>query len=153
MEATFEEPEALEDMTIRTASFALRVVRRRMGNAAILYRRTLNKQGLERLTKVALISPIAFSAAASLLRAGVRASGGSTLAEGPFHPLDMDYGARIACYALVASGLRNADRLYNAAEVLRNADGTEAAWWFGLMTSRNGKRALRAMRILTEAVK
>lgn len=140
-------------MTVRNASFALRVVRRRMGDAAILYRRTLNKSGQERLTKIAPISPLAFSAATSMLRAGVRSGGGSKLSEGPFHPLDMDWGARIACFALVASGLRNADRLHRAAEELRHADGSEAAWWFGLMTSRNGKRAIRAMRIMVEAVK
>jgi len=36
---------------------------------------------------------------------------------------------------------------------LRQADGAEAAWWFGLMTRPGGKRATRALRILTEAVR
>ena len=142
-------------MTIRQANFALRVVRRRAGDAGILYRRTLTENQEERLTRIAAISPLAFSAGAGLLRDAVRAmSGRSKLAYGPFHALDADWGARVACYALVAQGLRNATRLHRAAENLRRADGTEAAWWFGLMVNRSsGKRAVRALRILVEAVK
>ena len=142
-------------MTVRKASFALRVVRRRTGDAAILYRRTLTQSGQERLTKIKPISPLAFSAGAGLLRAAVRASEGprTKLSTGPYHPLDPDWGARVACYALVASGLRNANRLHKAAENLRHADGTEAAWWFGNMNRQGGKRAVRALRILVEAVK
>jgi hypothetical protein len=37
--------------------------------------------------------------------------------------------------------------------VVSHADGAEAAWWFGLMARPNGKHALRALRILVEAVK
>ncbi len=142
-------------MRVRQASFALRVVRRRAGDAAILYRRTLNPRQEERLTKIAAISPLAFSAGAGLLRAAVRASNGNTtkLTAGPFHALDPDWGARVACYALVARGLRNASRLHKSAEHLRHADGAESAWWFGLMSQSGGKRAIRALRILTEAVK
>lgn len=142
-------------MTVRKASFALRVVRRRAGDAGILYRRTLIQNGNERLTKIKPISPLAFSAGAGLLRAAVRASEGprAKLTTGPFHALDPDWGARVACYALVASGLRNANRLHKAAENLRQADGTEAAWWLGIMNRQGGKRAIRAMRILVEAVK
>ena len=142
-------------MRVRQASFALRVVRRRAGDAAILYRRTLNPKQEERLTKIAAISPLAFSAGTGLLRAAVRAANGSVakLTSGPFHALDPDWGARVACYALVARGLRNATRLHKSAEHLRHADGPEAAWWFGLMSQSNGKRATRALRILTEAVK
>lgn len=142
-------------MKVRQAAFALRIVRRRTGDAAILYRRTLNPKHEERLTKIAPISPLAFSAAAPLLRAAVRASNGSTakLATGPYHALDPDWGARVACFALVAYGLRNAERLHKAAQNLRLADGNEAAWWFGLMSQSGGKRAVRALRILTEAVK
>jgi len=143
-------------VTIRQANFALRVVRRRSGDAGILYRRTLTESQEERLTRIAAISPLAFSAGAGLLRDAVRSSSGksSRLAYGPFHPLDPDWGARIACYALAAQGLRNASRLHRAAENLRRADGTEAAWWFGLMVNRSsGKRAVRALRILVEAVK
>ena len=58
-----------------------------------------------------------------------------------------------APYTLVAKGLRNATKLHLAAENLRRADGAEAAWWFGLMTNSKGKRAVRALRILVEAVK
>lgn len=142
-------------MRIREASFALRVVRRRKGDAAILYRRSLNQKHKERLTKVASIGPLSFSAGAGLLRAAVRATTGPSarLTTGPFHPLDADWGPRVACYALVGSGLRNADRIHRAAENLRHADPTEAAWWFGLMTRPDGRRARRALRILVEAVR
>jgi len=141
-------------MKVRQASFALRVVRRRSGDAAILYRRSLTREQRERLSKVSSISPLAFSAGAALLRAAVRATAGpaARLATGPFHPLDADWGARVACYALVAAGLRNVERLHRAAANLHHADGTEAAWWFGLMTNTKGKRAVRALRILVEAV-
>jgi hypothetical protein len=141
-------------MKIREASFALRVVRRRGGDAAILYRRTLDAQQRERLTRVTSISPLAFSAGATLLRSAVRATSGAgaKLAVGPFHPLDVDWGARVACYALVASGLRHTEGLHRAADHFLHADGTEAAWWFGLMAGSNGNRAVRALRILVEAV-
>jgi hypothetical protein len=142
-------------MTVREASFALRVVRRRSGDAAILYRRSLTARYEERLTRIAALSPLAFSAGAGLLRESVRAVEGvrAKLTTGPFHGLDADWGARVACYALVAQGLRNANLLHKAAENLRQADGTEAAWWFGLMNRGGGKRAVRALRILVEAVK
>jgi len=142
-------------VTIRDANFALRVVHRRAGYAAILYRRTLTEKQEERLTRIAAISPLAFSAGAPLLRDAVRTAAGrpAKLSTGPFHPLDPDWGARVACYALVAAGLRNAGRLHKAAENLRHADGTEAAWWFGIMNRQAGKRAVRALRILVEAVK
>jgi hypothetical protein len=142
-------------MKVREASFALRVVRRRSGDAAILYRRRLGSNGRERLTKISAISPLAFVSGAGLLRAAVRAMAGpgARLAEGPFHPLDGDWGARVACYGLVAAGLRNPDRLHRAAVNLHHADGAEAAWWLGLMARPTGKRAVRALRILVEAVR
>ena len=142
-------------MNIRQAPFALRVVRRRSGDAAILYRRRLAASGEERLDRVAAVSPLAFASAVPLLRAAVRGNGGAAgeLTYGPFHPLDHDWGARVACYALVARGLRNASRLRRAADNLRHADGTEAAWWFGLLANGGTTRALRALRILVEAVK
>ena len=140
---------------IRQAAFALRVVRRNKGYAGILYRRRLDKKGRERLIKISPVGPLAFSAGTSLLRAAIRANGNpqGKLTTGPFHPLNEDWGARVGCYALIASGLRNAERLHKAAMNLRYADGTEAAWWLGLMTRPGGKRAIRALRILTEAVK
>lgn len=103
-------------MNIRQASFALRVVRRHTGDAAILYRRSLDASHQERLTRIKSISSLAFSSGASLLRAAVRASSGkdTKLTTGPFHPLDADWGARVSCYALVGSGLRNAERLHRA---------------------------------------
>ena len=143
-------------MTIRQANFALRIVRRSTGDAAILYRRTLTENQEERLARIAAISPLAFSAGAGLLREAVRETSGkpTRLSYGPYHPLDPNWGARVACYALASQGLRDAHRLHRAAENLRHADGTEAAWWFGLMVHRSsGKRAVRALRILVEAVK
>ena len=142
-------------MKIREANFALRVVRRRAGDAGVLYRRRLTARGKEHLDRVAALSPLAFASGASLLRSAVRAVSGpaAKLTTGPFHPLDADWGARVACYALVASGLRNAERLSRAASYLKHADGTEAAWWLGLMSRPGGTRAVRALRILVEAVK
>jgi hypothetical protein len=142
-------------MNVRQSSFALRVVRRRAGDAAVLYRRSLDSRGNERLTRIAAISPLAFTAGTALLRQAVRATAGpgASLTSGPFHPLDNEWGARVACYALVARGLRNAERLHQAAENLRHADGPEAAWWFGQLARRDGQRAVRALRILVEAVR
>ncbi|HXK94769.1 MAG TPA: hypothetical protein PKV38_13930, partial [bacterium] len=99
-------------MKVREASFALRVVRRREGDAAIIYRRVLNKNQEERLTKIAPISAQAFSSGAGLLRSAVRAIAGpkAKLEAGPYHPLDADWGARAACYALAVKGLRVASR-------------------------------------------
>lgn len=143
-------------MTLREASFALRVVRRRGGDAGILYRRTLTPKKVERLTRIRAISPLAFAAAMPLLRAAVRGSGGTgsvRISTGPYHPLDADWGARVACYALVASGLRDGARMARSAGHVKEADAAEAAWWFGAMTRRDGRRAIRALRILTEATR
>jgi len=141
-------------MTIREAAFALRIVKRKSGTAAIMYRRSLNRKGEERLTRIAAINPLAYSAGSSLLRSAVRSTGLAKLVPGPFYPLDNDAGARVACYALVTSGLRNASAMHNAADNLRRADGTEAAWWFGVISgARRRVRAIRALRILVEAVK
>ncbi len=140
-------------MKIREASFALRVVRRAGGDAAIIYRRDLDAQHRERLTRLAAISPLAFTAGAPLLRAAVRAASGpqAALAAGPFHPLNADWGARVACYAMVAAGLKDPQRLNRAAQHLGQADGSEAAWWLGLRTNSRGARAGRSRRILGEA--
>ena len=141
--------------SVREALFALRVVRRRGGNAAIVYRRTLNRNKEERLARVAAIGPLAFTAGLLLLRVAARGSEGrkTKLEPGPYIALSPDWGVRVACYALVVRGLRNADRMYRAANHLRDADPTEAAWWFAVMTGRGGKRGVRALRVLTEAVR
>lgn len=140
-------------MNVRHASFALRVVRRSEGDAAIVYRRQLTDNG-ERLTRIASVSPLAFAAGSPLLRAGVRATGDSNakLAPGPWLPLDDDWGARVACYGLVSEGLRDPDRLHRAAAHLKGGDSAETAWWLGLMTNGQAGRAVRALRILVEAV-
>jgi len=153
---------------LREAPFALRVVQRKEGRAAIVYRRRADAQGRDRLQRVAAISPLAFTAATPLLRDAVtqfqvahpehqdaapdRSSGNNSLTTGPFHPLDADWGARVACFAIIAAGLRNGERLMLAANQLRYADTDEAAIWLGMLTRDDSARALRALRILTEAV-
>ena len=151
-------------MKIREAVYALRVVRRRDGLAGIIYRRRLNDAGEERLDRIAAIGTLAFAAGVPLLRSAVRSietseqganereAGADALSAGPFHPLDADWGARVACFALVASGLRDGERLRQAAGFIQHLDGTEAAWWIGLLADGERKRAVRALRILTEAV-
>lgn len=153
------------------APFALRVVQRKGGRAAIVYRRRADARGRDRLQRVATLSPLAFTAAVPLLRQAVRESrkdevgkkpaprnegkpvpGNESLAPGPWLPLDAAWGARVACFALVAAGLRDGERLARAAEHLRHAEPDQAAWWLGLLTQERSARALRALRILTEAV-
>ena len=75
-----------------------------------------------------------------------------SLKPGPFYRLDSDWGARVACYAMVASGLRNTDRLHKDASHLQAAEPGEAAWWFGLLRNGRLNRTRRALRILLEAV-
>lgn len=146
-------------MKIREASFALRIVRRRTGDAAIIYRRSLDEKMNERLSRVTSVSPLAYASAASLIRQAAKESQPKAekgtrfaLKPGPFYPLDSDWGARVACFAMIASGLRNADRLHKAAGHLQSSDPGEAAWWFGLMRNGRLNRTRRALRILLEAV-
>jgi hypothetical protein len=165
---------------IRKAPFAVRVVERKGGRAAIIYRRRADESGRDRLQRVAAIAPLAFTASTPLLREAVVKSqeslakpasapiesdngkhtaagerpqfGARHLMAGAFYPLGADWGARVACFALLAAGLRDAERLNSAANHLRGADGDEAAWWLGLLSRADNVRALRALRILTEAV-
>jgi hypothetical protein len=146
---------AAHGLKLRDASFAVRVVQRIGGLAAIVYRRRPTEKGLDRLQRVAALSPLAYTAAGGLLRDGVAAARGGAAIEpvpGRYYPLDADWGARLACYALVVQGLRNGDRLLRAAGYLRLANGNEAAWWLGLLLRQESSRALRALRILVEAV-
>lgn len=162
---------------IREAPFALRVVQRKEGKAAIVYQRRADVHGRDRLQRVAAISPLAFTAAIPLLRDAVaqsqlekpgfwpqnpvsehqnaapnRPSNNHNLTTGPFHPLDSGWGARVACFAIIAAGLRNGERLMLAASHMRHADTDEASIWLGMLTRDDNVRALRALRILTEAV-
>jgi hypothetical protein len=141
-------------MKIREASFAIRIVRRTAGNAAILYRRSLDDKRQERLTRVASISPLALAAGTSLIREATRGANKDhrKLDSGAYHPLDPDWGVRVACYALIAAGLRNAERLHKAATNLKASDAGEAAWWYGLMRNGKASRVRRALRIIAEAV-
>ena len=147
-------------MPIRDSPFALRITQRTSGCVGIIYRRRSDTEGRDRLQRIAMLGPLAFTVATSLLRDGVRLSGtrngknvaSKDLAIGPYHPLAADSGARIAVFALLASGLRDAERLNRALGHLRHANSDEAAWWLGLLSSENNVRPLRALRILTEAV-
>ena len=144
---------SLQVQATREAPFALRVVQRREGLAAIVYRRRVNDHMEERFDRVAAISPLALTASSGLLRAALKANGGKAKLEpGPYQPLDADWGARVAGFAIVARGLREATRLSKSAEHFRGADATEAASWFGRMQDGRGLRWVRALRIITEAV-
>jgi hypothetical protein len=48
--------------------------------------------------------------------------------------------------------MRNPDRHQRAAPLIKYSDATETAWWLGLMTNGRSGRAIRALRILVEAV-
>lgn len=143
-----------KEQATRAASFALYVVQRREGLAAIVYRRLVDDRMQERFKKVAALSPLSCTAAGTLLRTALKAAGHAPkLAAGQgYQPLDPDWGARVACFALVARGLRDPRRLSKSAEYFRSADAAEAALWFGRMQGRAATRVIRAVRILTEAV-
>jgi hypothetical protein len=145
---------SLNERATRDAPFAVRAVQRASGVAAIIYRRRVNDRMEERFDRVAALSPLAFTAAGGLVRAAVKAAGGPIrLKPGPYQPLDADWGARVAGFAIVARGLRDARRLSKSAEHFRTADPAEAAAWFGRMQDGRGLRWVRALRIITEAVK
>jgi hypothetical protein len=141
------------DLETRSAPFALRVVQRQSGLAAIVYRRRINDRLEERFDRVAALSPLALTAASGLLRQAVSGSGGpAKLEPGRFRPMDADWGVRVAGYALVAKGLRDPSRMSKSAAHFRSADASEAAAWFGRMKDGRSTRWVRALRIITEAV-
>ena len=151
---------------IRNAPFALRVVQRKAGKAGIVYQRRPDGKGRDRLQRVAALSPLAFTAATPFSRDAIsksqipgyrsktatRESKTVKLTTGPYHPLDSDWGARVACFAIISAGLRDGERLLRAVSHIRDADPNEAAWWLGMLTRDDNVRALRALRILMEAV-
>jgi len=143
---------------IRRAPFAVRFVQRADGLAGIVYARRATPQGKDRLKRIGAMGPLAVTAAAGFLRHAAHESGApkgsraDAVAPGSFRPLDAEWGPRVACYALIASGLRDPERLMRAASQLRGANPDEAAWWLGLLSRDTDSRALRALRILTEAV-
>jgi len=139
-------------MKIRDAQFALRVVQRKTGLAGIVYRRKLDKNGNNRLKRIGSISSLAFTASKSFLREATGISKDNELKPGPYYPLDNDWGAKVACFAIIASGLSDPERLVKASSNLRYADPNETAWWLGRLTRDNSSRTLRALRILMEAV-
>ncbi len=143
---------------IRRAPFAVRFVQRSDGLAAIVYARRATETGKDRLQRIAAMGPLAVSASTGFLRHAAKECGAKNgarsepVAIGRCRPLDAEWGPRVACFAMVASGLRDPDRLMRAAAHLRAANPDEAAWWLGLLTRDTDNRALRALRILTEAV-
>jgi len=155
----------------RLAPFAFRVVVGKNGKTAIVYRRKPDANGRDRLQRVVQLSPLAFTAGATLLKdaatKSVIAGRNSTLPKseqksgsiqdmlqpGPLYPMDSDWGCRVACYALVTKGLRDAQGMLNAASRFREANGNEAAWWLSLLQNDESNRVVRALRILVEAVK
>jgi hypothetical protein len=142
-------------LKVRNAPFAIRLVKRSEGTAAILYRREPTANGgADRLQRIGALSAMALLAGGGLVREGVRAAEGKKVQPkvGPFHALDSDWGARISCFAHVSNGLRDVERLQAAAAHLSRADSAEAAWWLGLLNGGYGMRAIRALRILVEAV-
>ena len=151
----------MPDSAVREASFALRVVQRNGGKAAIVYRRYADEAGRDRLQRVGALHPLAYRAAQPMLREAVWDAEGKdglmppaddVLTTGAYHSMGTDWGTRIACFAIISKRLRNGERLLRAADQLRQADPDQAAWWFGLLTQEDNDRPLRALRILTEAV-
>lgn len=147
--------------TIGDAPFALRITQRRGGKAAIVYRRAAGGNGHDELLRLADLPPLAFRAALPMLRnaleVGDRFTNGATAPDdctspGPYRPIDDDWGPRVACYAIITAGLVDGNRMLRAAQYLRQADANQAAWWLGLLQQGDSVRALRALRILTEAV-
>lgn len=137
-------------MRQRKAEFALRLVRRKDGLAGIVYQRKLDNKGRERLQRVASLSPLALQAGMSLVRA---ATGRNALQNsGAYIPLAPEWGTRLACYGILSSGLRHSERLARAALHLQYTDPVDSAWWMGMITRKDNSRAIRAMRILVEAV-
>jgi hypothetical protein len=151
------------DSAVRTFPYALRLVGRKGGRAAVVYRRQADEQGRDRLQRVGALAPLAYQAALPMLREAVRASantengaGAATLngpsASGAFKPLDSVWGPRVACLTLACAGLRDGERMARAADHLRRLDGALAAWWLGRLLRGDDARPLRALRILIEAV-
>ena len=91
-------------------------------------------------------------AAAKSVIAGRTLKANGALKPGEFYPMDSDWGSRASCFAIICAGLRDGERMLKAASRMREADGNEAAWWLGMLRNGEGVRALRALRILTEAV-
>ncbi len=151
----------LAPASLREAPFALRITQRKEGLAAIIYRRQADPQGRDRLQRLGDLPPLAYRAALPLLRQAIDAAKqrdasangkGADLVPGPYKPLDAQWGVRVACYALITARLRDGERMLLAAEHLRQAEPDQLAWWLGLLLQRDNVRALRALRILTEAV-
>lgn len=132
------------------AEFALRFVRRRDGTAGIVYQRKLDDKGRERLQRVASLSPLALQAGMSLVRAATGRNG--IQPGGAYIPLSPEWGTRLACYGILSAGLRHSERLARAALHLQYTDPVDSAWWLGMITREDSTRAIRALRILVEAV-
>ena len=155
-------------MTLKEAPYAVRATRRNGAEVVHVYRREPDAKRRDRLQRLVTLGPLARQAGEALLRRAVdadpkppvaRRRGKGTgrpavwpLAVGPFRAVTAEWGARIALFALVARGLRDAARLPLAAGHVAEMTGTDAAWWVGLATGARADRGLRALRILVDAV-
>jgi hypothetical protein len=140
---------------LKDAPFSFRVTFRKGGEAAVIYRRMLDKKSKETLQRIVAVSPQSFAAGKGLFRAAVKDLSGNVKeigSDGHHHPLDADWGARIACFGFVAVGLADPEKIYRAASNLQHTDGAEAAWWLGKIWHSQTSRPVRALRILVGAV-
>lgn len=132
-------------------TFTIRLMRRREGMVGHIYQRQVDARGRYRLQRIGALNPLALRAASSMLRQALPHAK-TELQQGKHYPLSEAWGTRLACYALLTAGLRNAERLARAAWHMERADPIEAAYWLGRLQHAGDSRPLRALRILVEAV-
>ena len=140
---------------LKNAPFSFRITFRKGGEAAIIYRRMLDKRSRETLQRIVAVSPQALAAGRGLFNAAVkdiRGNSNTVVSNGHHQSLDADWGARIACFGFVSSGLADPEKIYRAAINLQHTDGSEAAWWLGKIWNSQTSRPIRALRILVGAV-
>jgi hypothetical protein len=157
-------------VTLKEAPYALRVTRRDGAEVVHVYRREPDANHRDRLQRLVTLGPLARQAGEALLRRAVDGAPDPTLPAGrrrarraagpapwpmpvgPFRAVSAEWGARVALYALVTRGIRDATRLPLAARHVVEMSGTDATWWVGLTTGARAERGIRALRILTDAV-
>lgn len=135
------------------------------GLIATLYRRETDpKDGEVKPMRVCTINALAYTAGKPLVRDAITAGKAlwvvrgkrGAIAESPragqTYSICSDWGPRIGCYGLLATGLGDGDRLYYASSYFSRMDSAEAAWWFGALLSDRSDRTVRALRILSGAV-
>ncbi len=98
---------------LKNAPFSFRITFRKGGEAAIIYRRMLDKRSRETLQRIVAVSPQAFAAGRGLFNAAVkdiRGNSNTVVSNGHHQSLDADWGARIACFGFVSSGLADPEK-------------------------------------------